>query len=92
MNGAIRGENEAAHCPKCGERFTGGMEHRCRGMKEGQGQGRGEGRKMSPPSEDLIRKRAYQIYIDRGRIKGYDVADWFEAKRELCTGEGGTRS
>ena len=92
MNGAIRGENEAAHCPKCGERFTGGMEHRCRGMKGGQGQGRGEGRKMSPPSEDLIRKRAYQIYVDRGRIDGYDVADWFEAKRELCSGDRGTRS
>jgi hypothetical protein len=44
---------------------------------------------ISPLSENLIRERVYKFYVDRGRIDGYDVADWFEAKRELCSEEQG---
>lgn len=35
------------------------------------------------PTEQDIRERAYQIYLERGRQPGHDVDDWFQAEREL---------
>ena len=35
--------------------------------------------------EDKIRRRAHEIYLERGREPGYDVEDWFQAERELTT-------
>jgi hypothetical protein len=38
------------------------------------------------PSEcvpDLIRKRAYQLFEERGRQPGHDLADWLQAEREI---------
>lgn len=35
------------------------------------------------PSEQEIRERAYQIYLERGGQPGHDVDDWFQAQREL---------
>ncbi|HEX4836367.1 MAG TPA: DUF2934 domain-containing protein [bacterium] len=47
----------------------------------------GESAKKSPqrprPSEDEIRARAYQIYIERGATPGHDLDDWLRAEREL---------
>ena len=42
---------------------------------------------MTPDStrEDKIRRRAHEIYLERGREPGYDVEDWFQAERELTT-------
>jgi len=31
-----------------------------------------------------IAKRAYQIYMDRGRADGFDCEDWLRAERELA--------
>ncbi len=39
-----------------------------------------------PPYElafDEIRLRAYEIYIQRGRIDGFDLEDWLQAEKEL---------
>ncbi len=35
------------------------------------------------PSEDLIRLRAFEIYLERGSNHGQDLDDWFQAKLEL---------
>jgi hypothetical protein len=35
------------------------------------------------PSEDEVRVRAYQRYLERGRTHGNDVEDWVEAEKEL---------
>lgn len=35
------------------------------------------------PSEDEVRRRAYEIYIRHGRTNGRDLEDWLEAEKEL---------
>ena len=40
----------------------------------------------SGPSEDDIRRRAYQRYLERGGGDGSDFEDWLEAERELRGG------
>jgi hypothetical protein len=40
------------------------------------------------PDED-IRRRAYEIYLERGETPGRELDDWLQAKREL---EGGALS
>jgi len=37
----------------------------------------------SSPSEEDIRMRAYQRFLDRGGAHGMDFEDWLEAEREL---------
>src|SRR5437763_12705758 len=37
----------------------------------------------SEPSEEDIRLRAYQRYLERGGGHGMDFEDWLEAEREL---------
>jgi len=32
---------------------------------------------------DNIAERAYSLYIERGRIDGFDLDDWLRAEREL---------
>jgi hypothetical protein len=41
-----------------------------------------EGSKDAPTPEE-IRKRAFEIHIQRGGIHGCDLADWMLAEREL---------
>lgn len=43
----------------------------------------GETAAYSGPSADEIRRRAYEIYVRRGRTNGNDKDDWFEAERQL---------
>jgi len=38
------------------------------------------------PTEEQTRTRAYEIYIQRGRVDGHDLADWLEAETELAEG------
>ena len=33
--------------------------------------------------EEAIRRRAYQLYLERGGAPGRDVDDWLEAEREF---------
>ena len=35
------------------------------------------------PSLAEIQARAYEAYIQRGRIDGFDLEDWLQAEREL---------
>jgi hypothetical protein len=37
----------------------------------------------SSPSEEDIRLRAYQRYLERGRAPGMEFDDWVEAEKEL---------
>ena len=37
----------------------------------------------SQPSAEKIRRRAYQLYRDRGSRPGYAIDDWLQAEREL---------
>jgi hypothetical protein len=41
------------------------------------------GAENSAPSEDLIRLRAFEIYLARGVNHGHDLDDWFQARLEL---------
>ena len=36
-----------------------------------------------PPTEDEIRKRAYELYLERNRYSGGALDDWLEAEAEL---------
>ena len=35
------------------------------------------------PSPEEIRRRAFEIHIERGGIHGCDLDDWMQAEREL---------
>jgi hypothetical protein len=43
----------------------------------------------NPAGPEEIRRRAYEIYLERGQEPGRDFDDWLQAEREL---EGGTLS
>ena len=42
-----------------------------------------EERRRTVPTSEEIRQRAFEIYIERGRIHGSDLDDWMQAEREL---------
>ncbi|HEY2729757.1 MAG TPA: DUF2934 domain-containing protein [Polyangia bacterium] len=35
------------------------------------------------PSRDAIAKRAYELYLQRGSVSGYELEDWLSAEAEL---------
>lgn len=37
----------------------------------------------SAPSFEEIELRAYEVYVERGRIDGFEEVDWLQAEREL---------
>ena len=41
----------------------------------------------TPPREDRIRRRAYEIWIKQGRPAGSELRDWLEAEREVVEWE-----
>ena len=43
----------------------------------------------SRTDEETIRKRAYELYVDRGMEDGRDLEDWFRAEEEVTSGKGG---
>ena len=43
------------------------------------------------PTFEEIQMRAYEIYIQRGRQAGSDLDDWFQAEKELKTGQNRSR-
>ena len=40
-----------------------------------------------PVTEDEIRRRAFEIYLERGQHPGCDLDDWLQAERELQRGD-----
>jgi hypothetical protein len=39
--------------------------------------------KIRQPTHQQIAARAYELYVQRGRIDGYDMDDWLQAEYEL---------
>lgn len=39
--------------------------------------------RISCPTEDRMRVRAYQVYLERGGQHGHDTDDWLQAEYEL---------
>jgi hypothetical protein len=35
------------------------------------------------PAIEEIRARAYENYVQRGRVDGFDLEDWLEAEKQL---------
>jgi hypothetical protein len=35
------------------------------------------------PNHDEIRRRAYEIYLERGSLPGQELEDWVQAEREI---------
>ena len=35
------------------------------------------------PNHDEIRRRAYEIYLERGGLPGQEFEDWLQAEREI---------
>jgi hypothetical protein len=40
--------------------------------------------------EELIRTRAYELYVERGMEDGHEVEDWLQAEEELASGSAGS--
>jgi hypothetical protein len=51
-------------------------------MSEPEGAGN-EISEWQPPSEEEIRRRAYEIYVEREQECGGPIDDWLEAEAEL---------
>lgn len=41
----------------------------------------------SPELEEQIRRRAYELYEERGRTDGHDMDDWLRAESEITSGK-----
>jgi hypothetical protein len=54
-------------------------------MNEGKNVIEGDGymTRISCPTEDRMRVRAYQVYLERGGQHGHDTDDWLQAEYEL---------
>jgi hypothetical protein len=35
------------------------------------------------PKHDVIRRRAYEIYLERDGLPGHELEDWLQAEREI---------
>jgi hypothetical protein len=40
---------------------------------------------VNPAREEEIKRRAYEIYLERGEEPGRDLEDWLQAERELAS-------
>ena len=38
---------------------------------------------LNEPAREEIERRAYELYLARGEVYGYDQDDWLQAEREL---------
>ena len=47
----------------------------------------GEVSVVNSTRDEEIRRRAYEIYLERGEQPGCDLDDWLQAERELQRGE-----
>ena len=37
--------------------------------------------------EERIRRRAYELYVERGNESGSELDDWLQAEEEICRAE-----
>jgi hypothetical protein len=40
--------------------------------------------KSAPDLHEQIRRRAYQLYEERGRTEGHELGDWLQAESEMA--------
>jgi len=33
--------------------------------------------------QDQVRRRAYELYVERGKVDGFEVEDWLQAEAEF---------
>jgi DUF2934 family protein len=52
-------------------------------MKNDHEQNRDESLGHRRPDAKEVQRRAYQLYLDRGRKPGRELDDWIKAEREL---------
>jgi hypothetical protein len=45
--------------------------------------GANAGAEAARPSPEAIGKRAYELYLQRGSVPGYELEDWLAAEAEL---------
>ncbi len=38
---------------------------------------------VDPAKQEIVRRRAYELYERRGRKNGYDLQDWLDAEAQL---------
>jgi hypothetical protein len=38
---------------------------------------------LQEPAREEIERRAYELYVARGEVPGFDQDDWLQAEREL---------
>jgi len=38
------------------------------------------------PELEIVRQRAYELYLERGAIDGHEEEDWLRAEAEIATG------
>jgi len=43
------------------------------------------------PSPEAIARRAYELYLQRGSVSGYELEDWLQAEAELRSASKGRR-
>jgi hypothetical protein len=55
-------------------------------MEAPGGEGRGVGAVGNSTRDEEIRRRAYEIYLERGEQPGTELEDWLQAERELQDG------
>lgn len=44
-------------------------------------------RKTPIDLQEEVRRRAYQIYVERGMLKGFELEDWLKAEAEVLNNE-----
>ena len=49
------------------------------------GGGKEEPSVVNPAREEEIKRRAYELYLERGEEPGRDLEDWLQAERELAS-------
>ena len=42
---------------------------------------------VNPAREEEIKRRAHELYLERGEEPGRDLEDWLQAERELASHE-----
>lgn len=42
-------------------------------------------KESATPTDDAIAKRAYELYLQRGSVSGFELDDWLAAEAELSS-------
>lgn len=78
--GKMSKRKEHVCCQRCGGMFKQGEQHRCRSGHKMRGRNHP---RSSAPAHEEIAKRAYNLYVERGKAPGHDIDDWLQAERKL---------